>query len=78
MNSASYSIGAGLGRHTTVTRELIALPGGALLLDTPGLRKVGLRVDVAAAFEDVERLAASCRFGDCSHREEPHHDAIMP
>jgi ribosome biogenesis GTPase / thiamine phosphate phosphatase len=61
----------GLGRHTTVTRELIALPGGALLLDTPGLREVGLWVDAAAAFEDVERLAASCRFGDCSHREEP-------
>jgi ribosome biogenesis GTPase len=61
----------GLGRHTTVTRELIELPDGALLLDTPGLREVGLWVDAGAAFEDVERLAAGCRFGDCSHREEP-------
>ncbi len=61
----------GLGRHTTVTRELIELPDGALLLDTPGLREVGLWVDAKAAFADVERLAASCRFGDCSHRDEP-------
>jgi len=61
----------GLGRHTTVTRELIELPDGALLLDTPGLREVGLWVDAGAAFEDVERLAASCRFGDCAHRTEP-------
>jgi ribosome biogenesis GTPase len=60
----------GLGRHTTVTRELIELPGGALLLDTPGLREVGLLAAVAA-FDDVERLAASCRFGDCTHRDEP-------
>jgi ribosome biogenesis GTPase len=60
----------GLGRHTTVTRELIALPGGALLLDTPGLREVGLWA-AAAAFDDVERLAASCRFNDCRHRDEP-------
>jgi ribosome biogenesis GTPase len=61
----------GLGRHTTVTRELIALPGGALLLDTPGLREVGLWAGAGAAFDDVERLAASCRFNDCSHRDEP-------
>jgi len=61
----------GLGRHTTVTRELIALPGDALLLDTPGLREVGLWAAAGAAFDDVERLAASCRFGDCSHRDEP-------
>jgi ribosome biogenesis GTPase len=61
----------GLGRHTTVTRELIELPEGALLLDTPGLREVGLWVDAKAAFADVERLAASCRFGDCAHRSEP-------
>ena len=71
----------GLGRHTTVARELIELPDGALLLDTPGLREVGLWVDVGAAFEDVERLAASCRFGDCAHRTEPGcavRDAIAP
>jgi ribosome biogenesis GTPase len=61
----------GLGRHTTVTRELIELPGGALLLDTPGLREVGLWAGAGAAFEDVERLSLSCRFGDCTHRDEP-------
>ena len=71
----------GLGRHTTVTRELIELPDGALLLDTPGLREVGLWVDAGAAFEDIERLAASCRFGDCAHRTEPGcavRDAVAP
>ena len=61
----------GLGRHTTVTRELIELPDGALLLDTPGLREVGLWVDAGSGFEDVERLAASCRFNDCAHRTSP-------
>jgi ribosome biogenesis GTPase len=60
----------GSGRHTTVTRELIELPGGALLLDTPGLREVALWAS-AAAFEDIERLGANCRFGDCAHRQEP-------
>ncbi len=50
------------------------LPSGALLLDTPGMRELGL-VDadagLEAAFEDIEALAASCRFGDCTHRAEP-------
>jgi ribosome biogenesis GTPase len=71
----------GLGRHTTVTRELIELPEGALLLDTPGLREVGLWVDVGATFEDIERLAQGCRFGDCAHRTEPGcavRDAVAP
>jgi ribosome biogenesis GTPase len=71
----------GLGRHTTVTRELIELPSGALLLDTPGLREIALWDGAGAVFEDVERLAASCRFGDCAHREEPGcavRDAVAP
>ena len=58
------------GRHTTTHRELIALPGGALLLDTPGLREIQLWSDGAgldAAFEDVSGLFASCRFTDCGH-----------
>ena len=62
------------GRHTTTHRELIALPGGALLLDTPGLREIQLWSDGAgldAAFEDVSGLFASCRFTDCSHGSEP-------
>jgi ribosome biogenesis GTPase len=62
------------GRHTTTNRELVALPGGALLLDTPGLRELQLWSSadgIAAAFEDVGELAAACRFGDCGHDKEP-------
>jgi ribosome biogenesis GTPase len=71
----------GLGRHTTVTRELIELPGGALLLDTPGLREIGLWDGVGTTFDEIERLAAQCRFGDCAHRSEPGcavRDAVEP
>jgi ribosome biogenesis GTPase / thiamine phosphate phosphatase len=62
------------GRHTTTHRELVALPGGALLLDTPGLREIQLWSDetgLQAAFEDVQDLAARCRFTDCRHGGEP-------
>ena len=62
------------GRHTTTHRELLVLPGGGLLLDTPGLREIQLWSDGAgleAAFEDVQFLAASCRFTDCGHESEP-------
>ncbi len=62
------------GKHTTTRRELFALPGGALLLDTPGMRALGLwdaEGGVAAVFDDVEALAARCRFGDCRHAGEP-------
>lgn len=62
------------GRHTTTRRELIRLPSGALLVDTPGLREVGLwlpNADVAAAFPDIEEQATGCRFRDCSHGSEP-------
>jgi ribosome biogenesis GTPase len=62
------------GRHTTTHRELILLPGGALLLDTPGLREIQLWSDrggLEAAFGDVLRRAAACRFRDCRHLHEP-------
>jgi ribosome biogenesis GTPase / thiamine phosphate phosphatase len=62
------------GRHTTSHRELILLPGGGLLLDTPGMRELGLwdsDEGLAATFEDIEALAAACKFGDCSHSNEP-------
>ena len=63
------------GRHTTVGRELVRLPGGrGLLLDTPGLRELGLWDDGAGldlAFADVVAAAASCRFTDCRHEGEP-------
>ncbi len=62
------------GRHTTTHRELTLLPSGGLVLDTPGMRELGLwdnEAGVAAAFGDIEALAAQCRFGDCAHRTEP-------
>lgn len=63
----------GKGRHTTVTRELHLVPGGGSLLDTPGMRTVGLAGGDALddVFPDVEELAAACRFADCEHRTEP-------
>ncbi|OHV35377.1 ribosome small subunit-dependent GTPase A [Pseudofrankia sp. EUN1h] len=64
----------GKGRHTTVRRELLPLPGGGVLIDTPGLRGVGLWAvedGLSQAFAEVEDLAADCRFGDCEHQTEP-------
>lgn len=62
------------GRHTTSSRQLVPVPGGGVLLDTPGLRSLPLwdaDSGVAAVFEDVEDLAAACRFRDCRHVGEP-------
>lgn len=62
------------GRHTTSYRQLILLPGGGMILDTPGIREVGLidaDAGVGAVFEDIERLAQDCRFRDCGHGTEP-------
>ena len=64
----------GRGRHTTTHRELVPLPSGALLLDTPGMRELQLWADEEAldtTFADVADLAAQCRFADCSHEREP-------
>ena len=64
----------GKGRHTTVARELYPLPGGGVLIDTPGLRSVGLygaTAGVERVFADIEELAARCRFSDCRHVAEP-------
>ena len=64
----------GRGRHQTVTRELVPLPGGGVLLDTPGLRAVGMTAahdGIAAAFADIEEVAERCRFDDCTHTSEP-------
>jgi ribosome biogenesis GTPase / thiamine phosphate phosphatase len=62
----------GTGRHTTTHRELVRLPGGALVIDTPGLRELQFwEGDLSAAFEDIEALAAECRFRDCAHAHEP-------
>jgi ribosome biogenesis GTPase len=62
------------GRHTTTYRELVRLPCGALALDTPGMRELGLldaEGGVASTFEDIEALATRCRFRDCRHGDEP-------
>ena len=64
----------GTGRHTTTTRQLLQLPTGALLVDTPGLREIQLwSADdgIQEAFADVDELAADCRFNDCAHMREP-------
>jgi ribosome biogenesis GTPase / thiamine phosphate phosphatase len=64
----------GKGRHTTTARQLVALPGGALLIDTPGMRELqpwSVDAGLAAAFDDIALLAESCRFGDCGHVSEP-------
>jgi len=62
----------GTGRHTTTHRELVQLPGGALMIDTPGLRELQFwEGDVSTAFEDIEALAIECRFNDCAHASEP-------
>ncbi|SFG07896.1 ribosome small subunit-dependent GTPase A [Streptomyces mirabilis] len=64
----------GKGRHTTTTRNLLALPGGGVLIDTPGLRGVGLwdaETGVGQVFSEIEGLAADCRFHDCAHEAEP-------
>jgi ribosome biogenesis GTPase len=62
------------GRHTTSHRELVLLPDGGLILDTPGIREVGL-IDagegVSVVFDDIERLAQDCRFKNCGHATEP-------
>ena len=62
------------GRHTTTHRELLRLPGGALIIDTPGMRELGVwdaEEGVTEAFPDIEILAAKCRFGNCKHTNEP-------
>ncbi|MFE1560044.1 ribosome small subunit-dependent GTPase A [Streptomyces sp. NPDC058734] len=64
----------GKGRHTTTTRNLLALPGGGVLIDTPGLRGVGLfdaEAGVGQVFSEIEEFAEQCRFHDCAHEREP-------
>jgi ribosome biogenesis GTPase len=64
----------GRGRHTTTARQLVELPGGALLIDTPGMRELQPWAGdhaVDAAFHDIAELAEGCRFADCAHQGEP-------
>jgi ribosome biogenesis GTPase len=79
LGTAAQRIGAlgaqdGRGKHTTSHAQLFALPDGALIIDTPGLRELQLwepESSVEGAFADVQALAAHCRFSDCRHEEEP-------
>ena len=62
------------GRHTTVTRDLIPLPDGGIVIDTPGIREVGLwqaHVGLAKTFPEIAEAASECRFGNCAHNQEP-------
>jgi ribosome biogenesis GTPase / thiamine phosphate phosphatase len=62
----------GTGRHTTTHRELVQLPGGGMVIDTPGLRELQFwEGDLSAAFEDLEALALECKFRNCAHVQEP-------
>ncbi|MEU4576472.1 ribosome small subunit-dependent GTPase A [Nonomuraea sp. NPDC023979] len=74
MDTQQVRAADGRGRHTTVHRELIPLPGGGLVIDTPGIRRVGLyemSEGVDLVFADLEELASRCRFQDCGHDSEP-------
>jgi ribosome biogenesis GTPase / thiamine phosphate phosphatase len=62
----------GRGRHTTRHRQLLVMPGGAILIDTPGLRELQVwEGDLDSAFADIAELASQCRFNDCAHASEP-------
>jgi ribosome biogenesis GTPase / thiamine phosphate phosphatase len=66
--------GDGKGRHTTTHRELVFLPGGGAVIDSPGMRELQLwdsEEGMSSAFEDIESLAEDCRFRDCGHNGEP-------
>ncbi len=72
--TAATSASTGKGRHTTTRRELFVLPGGGVVIDTPGLRAVGLDLaegGLDATFAEIAELAQGCRFRDCRHEGEP-------
>lgn len=60
------------GRHATTKRELILLPEGGIVIDTPGMRELGIEsADFSKAFSDIEELSQMCKFSDCTHTKEP-------
>lgn len=60
------------GKHTTSRREMFLLPSGGVVIDTPGMRELGLEsVDLSKAFSDIDQLSAMCKFHDCTHTKEP-------
>ena len=72
--ATAHTSAGGRGRHTTSHRELVPLPSGAVLLDTPGMRELQLWADeevLDTTFSEISELATQCRFSDCSHESEP-------
>lgn len=72
--TAAVSTSVGKGRHTTTSRELIAMPQGGYLMDNPGIREIAFSRSgdgLEATFSDIEGLAEACRFANCSHQHEP-------
>jgi len=72
--SATRTVDESKGSHTTTHRQLITLPCGAMFIDTPGMRELGLfdaEEGISAVFSDVEELFSHCKFSDCSHETEP-------
>jgi ribosome biogenesis GTPase len=60
------------GRHTTTRRELFIISSGGAVIDTPGMREIGLEsADVSRTFSDIEELAAKCKYRNCTHKSEP-------
>ena len=62
------------GRHTTTSRELIMLPNGAMIIDTPGMRELGMwnaETGISKTFSDIEELIQKCKYSDCTHTNEP-------
>lgn len=60
------------GRHTTIRRELIMLPESGVVIDTPGMRELGIiHADLSKSFSDIDELATDCKFNDCTHTTEP-------
>ena len=73
LETASISISTGKGRHTTSRRELIILENGGILIDTPGMREVGLteaEIGVSQTFDNIIELTKNCKFANCSHTIE--------
>ena len=74
MKVSDISLYKDKGRHTTTHRELTLVPGGGLIIDTPGMREIQLwegSDGISELFEDIEKLAVECRFSDCKHESEP-------
>lgn len=60
------------GRHTTTRRELLVLPDGGVIIDTPGMRELGIEsADLSRSFSDIDSLSIKCKFTDCAHQNEP-------